>query len=177
MNKAAKTEGSGQILYEENLKEHCEVAALILRTLPSTSNTRDHVKAAIRKASNQVSSVRGGNNHIKAFYMSSAAEAQMLLGKFDNLIGEHLVPVKVLVTKILSLPPQTIEWKDVREVVVQFSKMALITKAEDEILSSAGLLANMPIGWDGSDLLARYTAVGIDLKVNQYSSLRRSTLS
>ena len=107
MNKAAKTEGSGQILYEENLKEHCEVAALILRTLPSTSNTRDHVKAAIRKASNQVSSVRGGNNHIKAFYMSSAAEAQMLLGKFDNLIGEHLVPVKVLVTKILSLPPQT----------------------------------------------------------------------
>ena len=174
MNTEINNESEEPIIYQQNLKEHCEVAALILRTLPSTSNTRHHVKAAIRQASHQVSSVRGGNNHVKAAHMSTAAYAQMQLGQFDQLIAEHMVPVKVVVDKVLTLPIDRITWAEIRDMVVKFSRMALITEKEDDSLTMAGLAACMPANWDGMDLYARYNIVGIELKVNEYSSLRRT---
>ena len=49
-------------------------------------------------------SINGGNNKIKAQFMSAGAELQMGLKKFDGLIAEHLVPIKVIASKVLLLP-------------------------------------------------------------------------
>lgn len=54
----------------------------------------------------------------------------------------------------------------VREVLNRYGVAVLITKEEDERLTQAGLRDEMPAGWDGSNALARYKAVGIELVEN-----------
>jgi hypothetical protein len=163
-----------KIVYEQNLRSHCEVAALILCNLPSTSPSRHHVKAAIRHASHQVSAVRGGNNKIKAQFMSLGAELQMGSLKFDGLIAEHLVPIKVIASKVLHLPTESISWERIRDIVVRYSAMALVTIEEDLHLKSLGLLSSMPANWDGENRLARYEVANIALKENTFSALKKA---
>ena len=172
----ATNENSDQpkIIYEQNLRAHCEVAALVLRNLPSSSPSRHHVKAAIRHASHQVSAVRGGNNKIKAQFMSSGAELQMGFKKFDGLIAEHLVPVKVIAAMVLNLPVEEVTWEKISAIVIRYSVMALVTVKEDLHLKSLDLVSSMPANWDGENRMARYEFANIPLKANTFSALKKA---
>jgi hypothetical protein len=54
----------------------------------------------------------------------------------------------------------------VRAVLERYGVTVLITLDEDRQLNKAGLRNRMPAEWDGSDPLARYKAVGIELVRN-----------
>jgi hypothetical protein len=77
---------------------------------------------------------------------------------------DHAVPFKYLQDELLKLSDVTVT--TVREVLNRYGVSVLITDEEDERLNKAGLRYKMPNGWDGSDALARYKAIGIELVEN-----------
>ncbi len=81
-----------------------------------------------------------------------------------ELIYEHAVPFKYLQRELLSLSPVT--ERAVADTLKKFGTVVLVTKAEDANLNRAGFRSRMPPGWDGTDPLARYKALGIDLVEN-----------
>lgn len=71
---------------------------------------------------------------------------------------EHAIPMKVLIEILLSkknLTPEKVE-----EILHKFCEVMLVTKYEDSLLDDKYKSA-MPSGWDGTDVYARYNAVGI----------------
>jgi hypothetical protein len=44
-----------------------------------------------------------------------------------------------------------------------YAHLVNITEAENRALTVAGLVKKMPPNWDGQDIYARYSAVGIEL--------------
>ncbi|NOT10622.1 MAG: hypothetical protein HOP23_02100 [Methylococcaceae bacterium] len=71
---------------------------------------------------------------------------------------EHAIPMKVLIEILLTTKNLTAE--KVEEILHQFCVVMLITKHEDSLLD-ASYKSTMPSGWNGTDVYARYTAVGI----------------
>jgi len=71
---------------------------------------------------------------------------------------EHAVPMKVLIQILLTTENLTAEKVD--EILHQFCIVMIITKHEDSLLN-AKYKSSMPPGWNGIDVYARYTAVGI----------------
>lgn len=78
-----------------------------------------------------------------------------------ELVRDHAVPFKLLETELLALTNVTAY--AVRNLLLKYEVCVLITKSENDRLNAAGLSSKMPAIWDGSDPLARYKAVGIDL--------------
>jgi hypothetical protein len=52
----------------------------------------------------------------------------------------------------------------VEELLYKFCKVTLVTKYEDSLLDNK-YKSSMPSGWDGSDVYARYNAVGIKFEL------------
>jgi hypothetical protein len=71
---------------------------------------------------------------------------------------EHAIPMKVLIEKLLTTKNLTAEKVD--EILHQFCIVMVITKHEDSLLNSK-YKSSMPSEWNGTDVYARYTAVGI----------------
>ena len=163
------------IVYGENLRRHCEVAALVLAHLDNTSQSRHYVREAIRQASHQVSEVRGGTNRLKAKWMSAEARVQMESGDASRLVAEHTVPVSVILDRVMKgwQADPTVDF--IERLVRRYSMQAVITQREDALLKEKNLLLRMPADWDGADLHARYRLVGIELEPNRYAQLAKWT--
>lgn len=88
-----------------------------------------------------------------------------------EVVYDHAVPFVYLQRELLNL--EVIDKKSVQSALERYGLACLITKEEDAKISKFGLQRTMPNGWDGSDLLARYRAVGIEVVPNpQYVGLR-----
>lgn len=100
-------------------------------------------------------------------YLPHSSEAALISAQYPKelsrrLTHEHTIPLKLLAERVFSL--ETSDKIAIREIFDCFCHAALITKEEDRRLNSAKLRSAMPSGWRfGDDLLARYTAIGIDL--------------
>jgi hypothetical protein len=105
---------------------------------------------------------RNGGKAKVAKYRSKAAVG-LKYGK-AQLIYDHAVPFKFLQQKLLAL--QSVTEESIRSILEQHGIAVLITQAENALLNKHGYGSNMPPEWDGSDPLARYRAVGIELLPN-----------
>ena len=79
-----------------------------------------------------------------------------------GLIYDHAFPFRYLQEALLGLDPVSSE--TVAEVLSRYGVIALITREEDDLLSASGYRQRMPADWNGVDPLARYKAVGIELR-------------
>jgi len=77
---------------------------------------------------------------------------------------DHAIPFKYFQSKLIELLHVTPE--AVRKVLEK-EILVLISKWENDQLNAKGLGGKMPPTWDGSDVLARYKAVGIKLVENR----------
>ncbi|MDZ7697724.1 MAG: hypothetical protein U5R49_12655 [Deltaproteobacteria bacterium] len=171
MNKESQTVHS---VYLPGLKEHCEVACLILNKLGKNPHTNHHVRGTIREASSKVAGQPGGNIKEKAHFMSASARQQMYEGNCKGLIGEHVVPVSIMVTKVNDLYERQgnrIELTQIIDIVKKWSILAVITTKEDIKIKARKLYHKMPPDWDGCNKYARYDAAGIKLVPNEYKML------
>lgn len=105
---------------------------------------------------------RAGSKTAAAQYRSRAA-ADLSPGD-GKLVYDHAVPFIYLQRRLLAL--ETVDESSILALLHQLNLVALITKDEDKILKSAGLNQSMPKDWDGSDPLARYRKIGIELIPN-----------
>lgn len=81
---------------------------------------------------------------------------------------EHAIPMKVLIEKLLTTKDLTAEKVD--GLLQQFCVVMVITKKENSLLD-ANYKSSMPSNWNGVDIYARYTAVGIKFENNQTHNL------
>ena len=81
-----------------------------------------------------------------------------------QLVFDHAIRFKFLQSELLRLDDVTPE--AVRSVLLKYEICVSITKPENARLNASGLQAKMPPTWDGTDPLARYRAVGIELVEN-----------
>ena len=78
-----------------------------------------------------------------------------------QLRHEHVVPRRVIIHRLLSLPVP--DESGVFATLNDWCFGVVVTKAEDATLNAAGLQSRMPEDWDHQDVWARYTAVGIEV--------------
>ncbi len=81
-----------------------------------------------------------------------------------QLVYDHAIPFRCLQSELLQLSEVTPE--AVRDVLLRHEIRVLITKSENARLNASGLQSEMPPTWDGTDPLARYKAIGIELVEN-----------
>ncbi len=90
------------------------------------------------------------------------SKAALQLGEDEKrLVHEHAVPKKILIDMLMQHPSPTAD--SVRQLLQNYCKAAVITKAEDAVLNRLGLRSKMPSDWDRKDPWARYKAAGIVL--------------
>ena len=82
---------------------------------------------------------------------------------------DHAIPMKVLREKLLTLKKDLTAEK-VDGLLQQFCVVMVITKKENSLLD-AKYKSSMPSNWNGVDIYARYTAVGIKFENNQTHNL------
>jgi len=107
---------------------------------------------------------RRAGSKIRCARFRSKAAAGLRPGNRE-LIYDHAVPFRYLQHELLSLDPVNAE--TVFEVLGRFGTIVLITQAEGDRLNAAGYGSKMPENWDGSNTLARYAMVGIEVLANQ----------
>lgn len=106
---------------------------------------------------------RHTNSKIQVAKYRSREAIDLEFGR-GNLIYDHAVPFVYLQKELLELHEPTRE--SVRKVLDQYGTACLITKDEDIRLTQVGLQRKMPEGWDGSDALARYHFLGLEIVPN-----------
>jgi hypothetical protein len=106
---------------------------------------------------------RAGSKSRCAKFRSKAAVGLQFGG--GDLVYDHAVPFNYLQDELLSLSPVTEQ--AVARTLEKYGTIVLVTRAEDSRLSGAGYRGKMPPGWDGTDPLARYNALGIELVQNK----------
>ena len=179
---------------------HCEVAAMVINQLPTNPYTKQHVREAIRHATNSV--------FVAPRFASRAAKPAIEeTSDRKGLVREHVIPVSTIIGKVLErtrpilhikdgnprfLPiEESVQWRlskaernsekaiamgnirawEIADLVKKWTVIAWVTKSEDERLRKHKLHNRMPSGWDGENLLARYQACGIEcLEIRQTSS-------
>lgn len=178
---------------------HCEIAAMVLNQFPINPFTKQHVREAIRYATNSV--------NVKPRYASQEAIELIKTNCKKDCIKEHAIPVSLVIGKVMDRarpillfkegkhdflrPDQSSQWRfakttseserafamgnirawEIADLIKEWSVTAWVTKSEDERLRKHKLHNRMPSGWDGENLLARYQACGIEcLEIRQTSS-------
>jgi|GEM_PF-2753757 len=100
-------------------------------------------------------------------YLPHSADAALVFAQYPKELGkrlthEHTIPLSLLAKKVLNL--ETDDRESIREMFSIHCRAALVTKEEDRKLNSAKLRSAMPSSWSfGEEILARYSAVGIEL--------------
>lgn len=153
---------------------YSEVASQLL-SHPKKDNPaiKSITRFVVREATNTSSSLPGYDNKLGAAFMSKKAYSQMQNKDFNNLIGEHIVPISVILRLLEKQNNPSPE--DIRKTVTKYSHRAIITKQEDNKLRDAGLSNKMPDNWDNNTFDARYKSVKIDLLNSQYKELKKIT--
>lgn len=155
---------------EEYFNKQCEVIEYL-----SSRDDRDHsaiktvIRCAVREACNFANDLPGYDNKKGATLVSREALSQIQEGDFSHLVGEHVVPISVVLQKLREAGKPRIH--KISEIIKKFSTRAVITKCEDMLLRQAGLTTNMPKGWNGQDELARYKHVRIQTLEETYLDL------
>ena len=76
-------------------------------------------------------------------------------------VVEHVVPQMAIVNRLMDM--EILTEATVIEFLSKCFAVILVTHEEHVKLNASGLRSTMPHGWDGSDIFARYAAVGIKL--------------
>jgi hypothetical protein len=79
----------------------------------------------------------------------------------NQCVVEHVVPLMAIVNRLMNMKPLT--EKSVTDLLTRWFTVVLVTCEEHERLNASGLRSTMPPNWNGSDVFARYHAVGIEL--------------
>ena len=156
----------------EYFKIYCELATELF-TRPDKKNpaVKSTIRFVVREATNTSSELPGYDNKLGSEYMSLSAREQMSKGSFANLIGEHIVPVSVVIKVLES--GNIFEEEYISKTIKELSVKAVITKKEDLLLKKAGYSNKMPDNWNvADDIKARYEAVGIKLIKSKYKELK-----
>jgi len=145
------------------IRNLCEVASLVLRTMPVNAATTFTVRTLMREAVNKSnSSYRGNDNKKNVRYVSAAAVPH--LAQKGPVVAEHLIPISVLLnSRLYAAVDPVVETDALVHLAKQYANMALISVEEDALLRKHKLQSTMPANWDGADLFARYRAVGIEV--------------
>ena len=122
---------------------------LLVKELLWNQNYPRAIHGSIRKEFPKFS-----NNALEQWENNIAAKVKPRKG----LVLEHAIPRIILYEELLKQKP---DFNSVLEFQKQFIHRAYVTKAEDRLLDSKGLRSHMPPDWDGKDVWARHTAVGI----------------
>lgn len=159
----------------EYFKIYCELATeLFNRSDKNSPAVKSVIRYVVREATNTSSDLPGYDNKLGAKYMSLSAGKQMAKGQFVNLIGEHIVPVSVII-KVLE-DGDIFDEGHIARTIEKLSVKAVITKDEDMLLKEAGLSNRMPVNWDiANGIKARYKTVGIELTKSKYKELKTSS--
>ena len=81
-----------------------------------------------------------------------------------EIVYDHSIPYSIVQAKLLALDKPQVN--NIREILEQFVVACIITKEEDQRLNLQKLKSKMPAPWDGANVLARYEAVGIEVRAN-----------
>ena len=143
----------------------CEVAVHLQQTMPESPSTKFAIRTVLREAINKSNAkYKGNDNRKNCRYISTAAERQLSTDPAARLVADHAVPVALSLREFEGLETHSIDI--VVALVAKYTIMVLITPEEDKQLRQAGLVKSMPADWNGEELLARYRAVGIEVKRN-----------
>lgn len=105
-----------------------------------------------------------GKAHAIGAVWSPAALAHAKVNGSSDLVHEHVVPFTCQAEWLLEVVENN-PWTSREEIAQMLDRfpMAVITKAEDDVLNQSGYRQKMPAGWKiGDDMWARYRAVGFD---------------
>jgi hypothetical protein len=83
----------------------------------------------------------------------------------SECVVEHVVPKMAIVNRLMDMKPLTT--RAITELLTSHFMVMLVTHEEHTRLTASGLRSQMPREWDGSDILARYAAVGISIANNR----------
>ncbi len=83
----------------------------------------------------------------------------------SDCVVEHVVPKMAIVNRLMDMEPLTAP--EITKVLSSHFMVMLVTREEHSRLNASGLRSTMPREWDGSDIFARYAAVGIEPAPNQ----------
>lgn len=163
------------ILCESNFKTvndgvfftSCKIIAFILNELAVDKSTKGYLRDSIRMASVKAAGKKDYGKHMAKLISKDALAVEKRGPKPRELILEHSIPVKVIVSTVCKLPKPT-TYLEVADVIFNMSALAVITKQEDSIISSLKLGSTMPEDWDGNDKLIRYKLAGIELVENPF---------
>ncbi len=110
-------------------------------------------------------SFRGRRKHNLTQLVSPAARDRIAAGRTAGLVFEHVVPKQELIQEPCEALARTGELtpEHVLSLLKRYWLLAMVTKEEDRRLQR-----KMPTGWEGQDLLARYTVAGIELVPNPF---------
>jgi hypothetical protein len=151
---------------ETGIRNLCEVALLIKKTMPVNAATKFAIRTVLREAINKSNKeYKGNSNRKNCRYISPSAEEELTHNPNASLIADHAIPVSRSLRKFEELKDSTFE--EIINIVSKYTVMVLITQSEDKQLSNAGLVRSMPTDWDGIYVYARYKHIGINVKPNK----------
>lgn len=101
-------------------------------------------------------------------YISEEA-AIALRSQAGNLVKDHAIPIRALRIAMLEERPSSIE--AIREYLLRWYRLGVITQSEHNRLRQLGLVSAMPSDWDERDVFARYLTAGIKLASGEPASL------
>ncbi len=78
----------------------------------------------------------------------------------SECVVEHVIPKMAIVNRLMDMKPLTT--RAISKLLTSQFTIMLVTRDEHTRLNASGLRSQMPHEWDGLDIFARYTAVGID---------------
>jgi len=166
---AAELQLTGTSLPNGKVSTFAKIASQMLAQwdyLEDQTIARQMLAEGLRKIHDNATSSRGKGKYLGHSLWSKNALA--LLGEAkgnvrsisSELAHEHVVPVAVVIDKLLALGKSP-DASACEALIRKWSIVAIVTRAENRLLSSAGLKNAMPDLWDDDDCWARYRAVGL----------------
>jgi len=100
--------------------------------------------------------------HHSQAHMARIPRSKAALNKPDSeCVVEHVMPQMEIVNRLMDMRPLT--KAGVIELLTNYLRVMVVTREEHALLNSSGLRSWMPPDWDGNDVFARYTAIGIEV--------------
>ena len=150
---------------EQRLAGVEKLSLVYFKLLSSTDWDDALLVAGLREGLNKFLS----NAHLASFPAATStrpALQQLEAGRHTGLVWEHLVPKTAYIQEPCErrARARTLTLDFIRDRLQRFWFLATITTEEDRLLARV----SMPEGWDGMDVLARYSEAGLTLIPNPY---------
>ena len=159
--------------HEGKLRTFAQIASIIVRqwhTINDPGIAYNMLTEGLRKLHDNAKSFRGqgkfkGHAHWsrEALEILSAAENNLSIAR-ASLSHEHVVPVKAVIEKLVSLGESATP-EACAAVVLNYSLVAIITRQENDRLRQSDIANKLPEGWEQHDIWARYKAAGLDTDI------------